>query len=457
MVHYDAVIVGTGQAGPPLARLLADRGWKVAVAEGGTFGGSCVNFGCTPSKAMIGSANAIHMAQRGGDFGFSAGDVVPDFARVVERRDGIVRGSRDGLIKSLETRENITIYRHYAAFEAPKRLRVGDDLIDSDYIFINTGTRAAIPPIDGLNAVPYLDNVSLMSLKQLPQRLIILGGGYIGLEMAQAFRRFGSQVTVIDRSVALIQHEDKEFSKGVRKLLESEGISFLMDSHVTRVDQQNGEIRVQVAGADGSKQTVSGSHLLVATGRVPNSDKIGADQAGLELDARGFIKVDDRLRTSVEGVYALGDVNGRGAFTHTSYNDYQVVAANLTGGDRSIADRITVYGVFIDPPLARAGMNENDVRRAGRQALVATMPMNRINRAKEYGQTEGLMKVLVDPETNLFLGATFFGLTADENIHSIIDCMNAKAPYTVIRDAMHIHPTVSELIPTLLEGLAPLK
>lgn len=456
-MHYDAIIVGTGQAGPPLARLLADRGWKVAVAEGGVFGGSCVNFGCTPSKAMIGSANAIRTAQRGSDFGFSAGEVVPDFGRIAARRDDIVRNSREGLVKSLESRENITIYRHYASFEAPGRLRVGGDLIDGDQIFINTGTRAAAPPIDGLDSVPYLDNVSLMSLQELPHHLIILGGGYIGLEMAQAFRRFGSQVTVIDHSVTLIPREDKEFSKGIRKLLESEGVSFLLGAKVTRVEQQDGQVRVQVAAADGAKHTLSGSHLLVAAGRVPNSDKIGADKAGLELDERGFIKVNDRLRTSVEGIYALGDVNGRGAFTHTSYNDFQVVAANLTGGDRTIADRVTVYGVFIDPPLARVGMNENDVRREGRRALVATMPMTRVNRAKEYGQTAGLMKALVDPETNLFLGATFFGLTADENIHGIIDCMRAGVPYTVIRDAVHIHPTVSELIPTLLEGLEPLK
>ncbi len=456
-MHYDAIIVGTGQAGPPLARLLADQGWKVAVAEGGLFGGSCVNYGCTPSKAMIGSANAIHAARRGGDFGFTAGEVVADFGRIVERREGIVSGSREGLIKSLEKRKNITLYRHYATFEAPKRLRVGDELIDGDHIFLNTGTRAAIPPIDGLESVPYLDNISLMSLKQLPSHLIILGGGYIGLELAQAFRRFGSEVTIIDRSQHVIEHEDREFSKGVQKLLEGEGIRFLLNTQVKRAAQRDGEIHLETAGKSGAKKTVSGSHLLVATGRVPNSDRLGVDKAGLERDEKGFIRVDDRLRTNVEGVYALGDVNGRGAFTHTSYNDYQVAAANLTGGSRTIAGRIKMYAVFTDPPLARVGMNEAEARQSGRKALVGTLPMNKVGRASEFGQTEGLMKVLVDAETEQFLGATLFGLTADETIHGIVDLMHAGAKYTVIRDAVHIHPTVSELLPTLLEDLEPLK
>ncbi|MEP7293611.1 MAG: mercuric reductase, partial [Chloroflexota bacterium] len=418
---------------------------------------SCVNYGCTPSKAMIGSANAIQAARRGSDFGFSAGEVVADFGQIVERRDGIVRSSREGLIKSLEKRENITLYRHYAAFEAPKRLRVGADLIEGEHIFLNTGTRATIPQIDGLDSVSYLDNVSLMSLKQLPSHLLILGGGYIGLELAQAFRRFGSDVTVIERSAAVIDHEDKEFSKGVQKLLESEGVRFEMNMEVKGVDQHSEKIRLQLVGKNGAKHTLSGSHLLIATGRTPNSDQIGADKAGLELDEKGYVTVDDRLRTHIDGVYALGDVNGRGGFTHTSYNDYQVAAANLTGGDCTIADRILMYAVFTDPPLARVGMNETEIRKAGRKALVGTMPMSKVNRAREYGQTEGLMKVLVDAETEQFLGATLFGLSADEVIHSIIDLMHAKAKYTVMKDAVHIHPTVAELLPTLLEQLEPLK
>lgn len=454
---FDAIILGTGQAGPPLARLLADKGWKVAIAEGGVFGGSCVNYGCTPSKAMIGSANALQAARRGGDFGFTAGEVRADFGQIVARRDAIVSESRSGLTKSLEKRENITIYREYATFEAPKRVRVGDEVIEGKQIFINTGARAVVPEIEGLDSVPYLDNVSLMALKELPQHLVILGAGYIGIELAQAFRRYGSEVTIIDRSAAPLDHEDKEFSKGIRKLLESEGVRFIMDAKVHKVAQADEHIRVQYKGKDGATQSVSASHLLVTTGRRPNSDKIGADKAGLELDEKGYIKVDDKLQTNVEGVYALGDVNGRGAFTHTSYNDYQVVAANLTGGDRSIAERITMYGVYTDPPLARVGMNETQARESGRKALVATLPMTSVGRAKEFGQTTGLMKVLVDADSEQFLGATFFGLTADENIHGIVDLMHAKQPYTVIRDAVHIHPTVSELIPTLLEGLEPLK
>lgn len=457
MVEYDAIIIGTGQAGPPLARLLADKGWRVAIAEGGLFGGTCVNNGCTPSKAMIGSANALQAARRGEDFGFTAGAVVADFGRIVERRDAIVSGSREGLVKSLEKRENITIYRQYAAFESAKRVRVGDEVIEGKQIFINTGARAVVPEIEGLSSVPYLDNASLMALKELPTHLVILGAGYIGIELAQAFRRFGSDMTVIDRSAAPLEHEDKEFSKGIRKLLEGEGVRFVMDAKVSKVAGQAGQIRVEYRGKDGAKQTLSGSHLLVTVGRRPNSDKIGAEKAGLELDEKGYIKVDDKLQTNVEGVYALGDVNGRGAFTHTSYNDYQVVAANLTGGDRSIAERLTMYAVYTDPPLARVGMNEQQARDSGRKALVGTMPMTSVGRAKEFGQTTGLMKVLVDAETEQFLGATFFGLTADENIHGIVDLMHAKMPYTVIRDAVHIHPTVSELIPTLLEGLEPVK
>jgi pyruvate/2-oxoglutarate dehydrogenase complex dihydrolipoamide dehydrogenase (E3) component len=455
--QYDAIIIGTGQAGPPLARLLADKGWKVAIAEGGTFGGTCVNTGCTPSKAMIGSANAIQMARRGGDFGFAAGEVRADFGQIVARRDEIVTKSREGLVKSLEKRSNITLYHQYASFEAAKRVRVGDEVIEGKQIFINTGARAVIPPIEGLESVPYLDNVSLMALKELPSHLMILGGGYVGIEMAQAFRRFGSEVTVLDRAAMPLEHEDKEFSKGIRKLLESEGITFVMDARVSKVAQDNGQISVQYRGKDGAKQTLDGSHLLVAVGRRPNSDKLGVEKAGLELDDKGYIQVDDKLRTNVEGVYALGDVNGRGAFTHTSYNDYQVAAANLMGGDRSIRDRVMMYGVYTDPQLARVGMNEAQARESGRKALVATMPMEKVNRAKEFGQTTGLMKVLVDAESEQFLGATFFGLTADEAIHGIVDLMHAKMPYTVIRDAVHIHPTVSELIPTLLEGLEPLK
>lgn len=456
-VQYDAIIIGTGQAGPPLARLLADKGWRVAIAEGGTFGGTCVNTGCTPSKAMIGSANALQAARRGDDFGFAAGEVVADFGRIVARRDAIVKESRDGLVKSLEKREKITIYREYATFESGKRVRVGDEVIEGKQIFINTGARAVVPEIEGLDGVPYLDNASLMGLKELPSHLIILGAGYIGIELAQAFRRFGSEVTVIDQAAAPLEREDKEFSKGIRKLLEGEGVRFVMDAQVSKVEEQAGKISIQYKGKDGTKHTTSGSHLLVAVGRRPNSDKIGAEKAGLALDEKGYITVDDQLRTNVEGVYALGDVNGRGAFTHTSYNDYQVAAANLTGGDRSIAERVMMYAVYTDPPLARVGMNETQARESGRKALVATLPMEKVNRAKEFGQTTGLLKVLVDAESEQFLGATFFGLTADEEIHGIIDLMQAKKPYTVIRDAVHIHPTVSELIPTLLEGLEPLK
>ncbi len=458
MVHYDAIIVGTGQAGPPLARKLADQGHKVAIAEGGTFGGSCVNYGCTPSKAMIGSANAIQTARRGSDFGFKAGQIEADFTRVVERRDEIVRESREGLIKSLEHRKNITIYREYASFEDARHVRVGSEVIEGDKIYLNTGTRSAIPAIEGLDDVPYLDNVRLMGLTVLPKHLIIIGAGYIGLEFALAFQRYGSQVTVIDHSGVIIDHEDGEFSELVHKVLTREGVRFAFNSEATHVGYVNGEIEVQVDHKSGYTQTLRGSHLLIAAGRLPNSNKIGAEKIGLALDKRGFIQVDDHLRTNVEGVYALGDVNGRGAFTHTSYDDYQIIVDNLKGGDRKVSDRILAYAMYIDPPLAHVGLSERDVRAQGLQdVLVAKLPMNKVNRANEYGQNEGLMKILVDGKTQQFLGATLYGMSADEVIHSILDMMYAKAPYTVMKRAMHIHPTVSELLPTMLEQLKPLQ
>jgi len=456
-VRFDAIIIGTGQAGPSLAARLANEGMSVAIIERHKFGGSCVNYGCTPSKAMIGSANAIHTARRGADFGFKVGNIEVDFARIVERRDAIVTNSRDSLIKSLEKRSNITLYRHYAAFEAPKRVRVGEDVIDTDQIYINTGVRAAIPDIPGLDGVPYLDNESLMCLTELPKRLIILGAGYIGLEFGQAFRRFGSEVTLVDESATLLEREDKEFSKAVRKLLESEGIFFAFESQVSQVDQHEGQIRLHIRRKSGAKETISGTHLLVATGRRPNSDQLGVDKAGLALDEKEFIQVDDHLHTNIEGVYALGDVNGKGAFTHTSYDDYLIIADNLEGGDKKVSDRIPTYAVFTDPPLARVGMNEREVRASGREALVATMPMNKVGRAKEFGQTEGMMKVLVDAKSQQILGATLYGLSADEAIHSFTDLMYAKAPYTVMKNAVHIHPTVSELLPTMLQQLEPLK
>jgi pyruvate/2-oxoglutarate dehydrogenase complex dihydrolipoamide dehydrogenase (E3) component len=458
MVHYDAIVIGTGQAGPPLARYLADQGKTVAIAEGGTFGGSCVNFGCTPSKAMIGSANAIRMAQRGGDFGFTTGEVKADFTRVVERRDEIVRESREGLIKSLEKRKNITLYREYARFEAPKQVRVGDQVIEGDKIYLNTGTRSAIPHIDGLDKVPFLDNVRLMGLTELPSHLIILGAGYIGLELALAFRRYGSQVTVIDRSAVLIEHEDPEFSKTVHKMLTAEGVRFAFNAEAQSAKYENRQMEIKIKySTSGYVETLKGSHFLIAAGRVPNSDKIGADEIGLARDKRGFIEVDAHLATNVEGVYALGDVNGRGAFTHTSYDDYLTIVDNLQGGTRKISDRITAYAMYIDPPLAHIGMSETEVRAKGLEnVLEASMPMAKVNRAIEYGQTQGMMKVLVDGNTQQFLGVTILGLYADEAIHSFLDLMYAKAPYTVMKNAMHIHPTVSELLPVLLTKLQPM-
>lgn len=455
MTAYDAIIIGTGQAGPPLARRMAGLGMQVAVVERGRFGGTCINTGCTPTKTLVASAYAAHVARRGADYGFTAGDVRVDMKRVKARKDHVVGLSNRGVERSLKSLENCHVHEAHARFLSPREVQAGSEILTSDRIFINVGARAAVPGIPGLDHVDYLTNSSMMDIDFLPRHLLVLGGSYVGLEFGQMYRRFGSEVSIVQRGPRLLSHEDEDVSAEVTDILTREGITVVPDAKCLRVDQQGDDIVMTVA-CDGTSE-LRGSHLLVATGRRPNTDDLGLDSAGVKRDERGYIVVDDELRTSVPGIWALGDCNGEGAFTHTSWNDYQIVAANLLDGEsRRVSDRIPAHALYTDPPLARVGMSEADVRKSGRPVLIAKLAMEDVSRAFEKGETEGFMKILVDAETQQILGASFLGSSGDEAIHCVLDVMYAKAPYTLLRRAMHIHPTVAEFIPSMLEDLVPL-
>ena len=461
--HFDAVVIGTGQGGSPLAVRLGANGRRTAVIERAEFGGTCVNVGCTPTKSYVASARVAHVARNTDAYGVHvAGPVTVDLAQVKARKDQIIGQSRSGVEKWLRGAPNVTVIKGHARFTGPHTLSVSgpegqivEDL-EANEIFINTGTRAVVPPLEGIERIRYYTNSSLLDLTELPEHLAIVGGSYIALEFAQIFRRFGSRVTVIVRGERVLAREDADFALAVQKVLAREGIEFRFGSQPHRVEPLDGErVRIDLGGA---QPAIEASHLLFAIGRKPNTDDLGLTAAGLETDMQGMIPVDGALRTSVPGVWAIGDVNGRGAFTHTSYDDYQIVAANLfDGGTRSADTRIMAYGVFVDPPLARVGLSEAEVRESGRAALIATMPMTRVGRARERGETDGFMKVLVDAETKQILGAAILGIEGDEAIHTFIDIMTAGAPYPTLQYAMHIHPTISELVPTLLDGLKPLK
>jgi pyruvate/2-oxoglutarate dehydrogenase complex dihydrolipoamide dehydrogenase (E3) component len=457
MANYDAIIIGTGQAGPGLARRLVGAGWKVAIIERKLFGGTCVNTGCTPTKTLVASAYAAYLARRAADYGVTiGGSMGVDMRAVKARKDAIVRPSREGVERSLKRLKGCTVFEGHAQFAGPKEVKVGDEVLRADKVFINVGGRALVPPIRGLDQIPYLTNSSIMDVDFLPSHLIVLGGSYVGLEFAQVYRRFGSEVTVIELAPHLIAREDEDVSRAVAEILKDENIDIRVNSKVVAVAKQGNDIAVTVEKAGTSSQII-GSHLLLAIGRRPNTDDLGLDKAGVATDPRGYIQVDDQLRTKVPGIWALGDCNGRGAFTHTSYNDFEIVAANLLDNDpRRVSDRITAYALYIDPPLGRAGMTEAEVRKSGRPALIATMPMEDVSRAYEKGETKGFMKILVDKETKQILGASLLGLSGDEVIHCILDVMYAKVPFTVLQRAVHIHPTVSEFIPTMLGDLQPL-
>jgi pyruvate/2-oxoglutarate dehydrogenase complex dihydrolipoamide dehydrogenase (E3) component len=452
---YDAIIIGTGQAGPSLAGRLSHAGMSVAVIERHLFGGTCVNTGCTPTKAMVASAYAAHLARRARDFGVAVDDNVRvDMARVKARKDDIAARSRVGLEKFVRGLPRCQVYTGHARFSSAREVAIGDQLITADRIFINVGGRAAVPPMPGVNEVPFLTNSSMMNLATVPPHLVVVGGSYVGLEFGQMFRRFGSEVTIIEMASHLVQREDVDISSAIEDVLTGEGINLRLNARCIRLGAGAGTVTAHLDCVEGSP-SIEGTHLLLAVGRRPNTDDLGLVAAGVACDERGYITVNDRLETNVPGIWALGDCNGKGAFTHTAYNDFEIVASNLLDGkSRSVSDRIPAYALYIDPPLGRAGMTEAEARTRGHSVRVGKRPMSRIARAIEKGETNGLMKIVVDGQSQEILGAAVFGTGGDEVIHCVLDAMYAKATYSVVQRAMHIHPTVSELIPTVLGELA---
>src|SRR5437870_6853572 len=450
---YDAIIIGTGQAGPFLTHRLAAAGMKVAIIERKLFGGTCVNTGCIPTKTMVASAYAAHMARRAADFGVDTTGVSVDMKRVKARKDEISGQSRTGLETWLKKMENCTAYEGHARFESPREVSVCSERLTAERIFINVGGRASVPRMPGLEQIEYLTNSSMMGVDFLPEHLIIVGGSYIGLEFGQMFRRLGCEVTIIEMAGSLIHREDEDVSLAIKDIVERENIHVRLNAKCIGFSKRGEDIITHVECTTGAPE-VNGSHVLLAVGRRPNTDDLGLEKAGVSVDKRGYIVVDDQLRTSVPGIWALGDCNGKGAFTHTSFNDSEIVAANLLEKEaRRVSDRIPAYALYIDPPLGRAGLTESEVRKTGRRALVGKRPMTKVSRAVEKGETQGFMKILVDAQTREILGAAVLGVEGDEAIHCILDVMYAKAPYTVLQRAMHIHPTVCELIPTLLGDL----
>jgi len=430
---------------------------SVAVIERKRFGGTCVNNGCIPTKTLVASAYAASLARRAADYGVRiAGPITVDMKAVKARKDAIVRRSNEGVENWLKNMNNCTVYEGHARFEGPRAVRVNGELLESERIFLNVGGRAFVPPMPGLDQVSFLTNANVMDVDFLPEHLIVIGGGYIGLEFAQMYRRFGSRVTVVEKGTQLMGREDDDVTATVREILEKDGVEFRLQAECMAVEKRGAGVAVRLDCGTGDRE-VTGTHLLVAVGRGPNTDDLGLEAVGIATDSRGFIQVDDQLRTSAPGVWALGDCNGKGAFTHTSYNDYEIVAANLLDNDpRRVSDRIPTYALFIDPPLGRAGMTEAEVRKSGKKALIGKRPMTRVSRAVEKGETQGFMKILVDAETRRILGAAILGVGGDEVVHSILDVMYADAPYTVIQRAVHIHPTVTELVPTMLGEMKPL-
>jgi pyruvate/2-oxoglutarate dehydrogenase complex dihydrolipoamide dehydrogenase (E3) component len=456
--RFDSIVIGAGQAGPSLAVRLAQAGRKTAIIERKRFGGTCVNTGCIPTKTLIASARVAHLARRATDFGVTIdAPVGVDMARVKARMDAVVQGSRDGLERWLRSTPNLEVVQGHARFESPHTIRVGEALLEAERIFINVGARALVPELPGLHKVDYLTNSTLLDLAVLPAHLIVVGGSYVGVEFAQMYRRFGAEVTVVEMASRLLPREDDDVSAAVKEILESEGIRVRLAAECIRVGRRENRVLVGLRCADDPHE-LEGSRLLLAVGRTPNTDDLGLDRAGVKTDPRGYIAVDEELRTNVPGIWALGEVNGRGAFTHTAYNDYEIVAANLLdGAKRRVADRITAYALYVDPPLGRAGMTEQEIRAAGRQALVGRIRMPRVARARARGETHGFMKVLVEQGTGKILGAAILGIEGDEVVHALLDVMYADAPYTVLMRAVHIHPTVSEFVPTLLGQMQPLQ
>jgi pyruvate/2-oxoglutarate dehydrogenase complex dihydrolipoamide dehydrogenase (E3) component len=457
MPQFDDVIVGAGQAGPSLAVRLAKAGRKIAFVERKLFGGTCVNTGCTPTKAMIASAEVAQRARDAGRFGVHLpGEVNVSLREVKARADAIVAKSRTGVESMLTSLKNCTVFRGTASFTGANRLTVGEQEIEAERVFLNVGARAALPQLPGIDHVAVLTSSDMLQLEDVPKHLVVVGGGYIGLEFAQMFRRFGSEVTVVEIGPRLASHEDEDVSAMLTELLRKEGITVRLGAECIGLSKGESGVRVHVSCSDGDPETPA-SHVLVATGRKPNTADLNLEAAGVQMDDRGYVIVNDQLQTSAPNIWAMGDCNGQGAFTHTAYNDYEIVAANLLdGAKRRVSDRIPCHALYTDPPLAQVGMTEAEARRSGKKVLVGKREMARVNRAVEKGESFGAMKVLVDAETKLILGASILGTGGDEVIHCILDVMYAKVPYTILQHAVHIHPTVSELIPTMLGDLKPL-
>lgn len=452
MQVFDHIILGTGQATGTLLGRLIPTGDSIAVIEGGKVGGSCVNYGCTPTKTLVASAKAIHSARRGAFFGFETGEIKVDFGRIRERMNEMRNGSSNGLSNWMEGTENVTLLRGWGTFEGPKTIRVGDEVVEGKNIYINTGTRPFTPPIDGLDDAPWLDNARLLDLEEVPEHLIIIGGGYIGVEFGQVFKRFGAQVTIVQRDEQLMLREDFDVAEEIRKVLEEEGIRVILGANAVRMSQQ-GKVASLNVEVNGAEEVIEGSHILMAIGRRPNSDRLNLDKAGVTVNQRGYIEVDDYMRTSVDGVFAVGDVNGHGAFTHTSVNDAEIVLDYLFDGDRKLSDRTPIYGLFTDPPLGRVGMSEKEALESGRKVMKATRTMTRISRAKEMGETKGFVKLLVDAETDEFLGASILGVGGDEIVNMFATAIQAGMTWKEYRKTVLAHPTVSELMPWTLDAL----
>jgi pyruvate/2-oxoglutarate dehydrogenase complex dihydrolipoamide dehydrogenase (E3) component len=455
MNKFDAIVIGTGQAGPSLAARLSAAGMTVAIIERGKFGGTCVNTGCIPTKTLVASAYAAHVARRGAEYGFVTGDVRVDMKQVRARKDKISGRSNKGVEEGLRGLKTCTVIQGHARFQSSNTVVVNDEILQADKIYINVGGRAAVPEMPGIHDVPFLTNSSLLDIDFLPEHLVVVGGSYVGLEFGQMYRRFGSEVTIVEMGPRLIGREDEDVSEAVREILELEGIQIRLNAKCVTLAKRDSRIAVGVECKEDPPE-VSGTHVLLAVGRVPNTNDLGLDRAGVATDQRGYIVVDDQLQTNVPGIWALGDCNGRGAFTHTSYNDYEIVADNLlSAGHRRVSDRIQTYALFTDPPLGRCGMTDAEIRKSGRAALATKHPMSRVSRAVEKGETQGFIKISVDAETKHILGAAILGTGGDEVVHVLLDVMYAKAPYTVVQRAMHIHPTVAEFLPTVLSKLEP--
>ena len=449
--RFDAIIIGAGQAGPSLAGRLTAAGKTVALIERHLFGGTCVNTGCMPTKTLVASAYAMHLARRGAEFGFSfGGDLKIDMARVKARANTVTINARTNVEKWLRGMPGCTVLQGHARFETADTISVGDQQLTAPSIFVNVGGRAAIPDFPGVKDVKYLTNTSMLELDVLPEHLVVVGGSYIGLEFAQMYRRFGAQVTVVEKGPRLVSREDEDVSSAIRDILEGEGIKIRSHAECISLSAHDKGVGVQV-NCEWGEPEIIGSHVLLAVGRRPNTDDLGLDKAGIATDERGYIVVDDSLATNVPGVWAMGDCNGRGAFTHTAYNDFEIVAANLLDGDRRrLSDRVLGYALYIDPPLGRVGMTETQARASGRPLLIGRRPMSRVGRATEKAETQGFMKIIADAQTRKVLGASILGTSGDDAIHSILTLMNADVPYSVLQRSTPIHPTVSELLPTVL-------